>query len=130
MQRTANKRTARRNRQRRTPDREVDEVDAVVVLDDNGQVQRVSGAARQLLDLGSHKITGEPFFDRVHPDNRNRVLWDLSEMAGRGRQKVTWLLRLKTGLGPWQWFKLIAVNRLTRPNDPGIFLTLFERGHA
>lgn len=130
MQRTAHTPPARRRQRRETPDHPIDDVDAVVVVDNDGTVQRVSGAAQQLLHLRSQTLTGEPFFERVHPDNLNRVLWDFAEMAGRGRHRVTWLLRLKTGLGPWQWFKLVAVNRLTRPEKPGIYLKLFERGQS
>lgn len=112
----------------RTPDAFIDEEQAVVVLDVKGTIQHITGPARRMLDLGSRTVTGQRFFPRVHPDHLNRVMWDLAEMAVRGRQHATWLLRLKTGLGPWQWFKLEATHRLTRNEGARIILRLFERG--
>ena len=101
---------------------------AILVLDEDGDIQHISRTARRLLDLGSSTITGKSFFDRVHPDHLNRVKWDLVQMIIRGKQRVTWLLRLKTGLGPWQWFKLQAVNSLGEAAKEGIVLWMHERG--
>lgn len=101
---------------------------AILVLDEAGDIQHISRTARRLLDLGSSTITGGSFFDRVHPDHLNRVKWDLVQMTIRGKQRVTWLLRLKTGLGPWQWFKLDAVNGLGANEQHGIVLWMHERG--
>lgn len=101
---------------------------AILVLDEGGTIQHISRTARRLLTLGAGTITGGSFFERVHPDHLNRVKWDLVQMTIRGKQRVTWLLRLKTGLGPWQWFKLEALNCLGANEQGGIVLWLHERG--
>lgn len=106
------------------------EEQAILVLDEAAQIRYISRVARRLLDLGSTPLDGGSFFDRVHPDHLNRVKWDPVQMTIRGKQRVSWLLRLKTGLGSWRWFKLQAVNCLTDHEQKGIVLCLREReGH-
>jgi len=112
----------------RSFDESFHEDQAILVLDEDGDIQHISRTARRLLDLGSGTITGGSFFDRVHPDHLNRVKWDLVQMTIRGKQRVSWLLRLKTGLGPWQWFKLQAINSLGETARKGIVLWMHERG--
>ena len=121
-------RPAARPPRTRSFDENFHEDQAILVLDEDGDIQHISRTARRLLDLGSGTITGGSFFDRVHPDHLNRVKWDLVQMIIRGKQRVTWLLRLKTGLGPWQWFKLQAVNSLGETAKEGIVLWMHERG--
>lgn len=112
----------------RSFDHNFHEEQAILVLDEAAEIQHISRVARRLLDLGSTPLDGGSFFERVHPDHLNRVKWDLVQMTIRGKQRVSWLLRLKTGLGPWQWFKLQAVNCLSDREQKGIVLWLFERG--
>jgi PAS domain-containing protein len=121
-------RPASRPSRARSFDETFHEDQAILVLDEDGDIQHISRTARRLLDLGSSTITGGSFFERVHPDHLNRVKWDLVQMTVRGKQRVTWLLRLKTGLGPWQWFKLDAVNGLGAQDRHGIVLWMHERG--
>ena len=104
------------------------EEQAILVLDETAQIQHISRAARRLLDLGSTPLDSDSFFDRVHPDHLNCVKWDLVQMTIRGKPRVSWLLRLKTNLGPWRWFKLKAVNCLNDHEQKGIVLSLHKRG--
>lgn len=99
-----------------------------ILLDDEGTIRHVSDGARALLDLGSRSLTGEPFFDHVHPRRLKPILHDLTEMTARDKQRATWLLRLKTGLGPWRWFRVEVENRLGRSDRAGFVLRLHERG--
>ena len=105
------------------------EEQSLIVLDGEGTIRHVSDEARELLDLRPHALDGEPFSERVYPNQRSRVRRDLTGMTAHEKQRATWLLRLKTGLGPWQWFKVEAENRPGGDdNPPGIVLRLFERG--
>lgn len=99
-----------------------------ILVDDKGTIQHVSDGARELLDLGSRSLTGEPFFGRVHPRQLKPVLHDLTEMTARDKQWATRLVRLKTGLGPWRWFRVEVENRLGRSDRAGFVLHLHERG--
>jgi len=112
----------------RSFDHNFHEEQAILVLDEAAEIQHISRVARRLLDLGSTPLDGGSFFERVHPDHLNRVKWDLVQMTIRGKQRVSWLLRLKTGLGPWQWFKVEAENRIGGNDPSGIVLRLLERG--
>lgn len=104
------------------------EEQSLIVLDGEGTIRHVSDEARELLDLRPHALNGEPFSECVHPNRRSRVRRDLTGMTAREKQRATWLLRLKTGLGPWQWFKAEAENRLGGDDPSGIVLRLLERG--
>ncbi|MEF8796410.1 MAG: PAS domain-containing protein [Salinivenus sp.] len=104
------------------------EEQSLIVLDGEGTIRHVSDEARELLDLRPHALNGEPFSECVHPNRRSRVRRDLTGMTAREKQRATWLLRLKTGLGPWQWFKVEAENRLGGDDPSGIVLRLLERG--
>jgi PAS domain-containing protein len=100
----------------------------LLLLDDEGTIRYASNRARDLLDAQSSTLTGQSFLDRVHPRTTKRVLHDLAEMAVQNKQRATWLLRLQTELGPWQWFKVSATNQLDHTNQQGIVLRLSERG--
>lgn len=105
-----------------------EEAQSLLLLDDEGTIRDVSDRTSDLLDAQSSTLTGQSFFRRVHPRQLNRVLHDLTEMITNDKQQATWLLRLQTDLGPWQWFKVASENRLNRDDRPGIVLRLFERG--
>jgi PAS domain S-box-containing protein len=104
------------------------EEQSLIVLDGEGTIRHVSDEARELLDLRPHSLDGDPFSEWVHPNRRSRVRRDLTGMTAREKQRATWLLRLKTGLGPWRWFKVEAENRLGGDDPSGIVLRLLERG--
>lgn len=109
------------------PSASTDVEPATVVLDDEGIVQKATDRVRHLLDLGPQSLTGQNFLPRVHPEDRPRILRTLVEIGGRGGQHDPPLLRLKTGVGPWQWFKLDV--RPAQPDEGGaIVLRLLERG--
>lgn len=113
---------------RAVPDETAASPKAIVLLDDEGSIEHVSDRAQHLLDLRSRSLTGQSFFGSVHPQDLKRVVHDLTEMVVRDKKHATWLLQLKTGLGPWQWFKIEATNRLGHKRRAGIVLQLFERG--
>lgn len=99
-----------------------------MLVNENGTIERVSQRACRLLDSDIRSLTGQTFLRRVHPRAARRVRHDLAQMVGREKQRASWLLRLKTGLGPWQWFKVEAEDRLNPGETGGIVLKLFERG--
>ncbi len=116
-------------RARRTaPDEVAASPKAILFLDDEGGIEHVSDRARHILDLRNRSLTGQSFFGSVHPQDLKRVVHDLTEMVLHDKKHATWLLQLKTGLGPWQWFKIEATNQLDHEHRAGIVLQLFERG--
>lgn len=124
-----------RNRAARAPSRRdetpaEEEENAVLILSDDGTIEHVSDAARQLLDLGSRPLAGGSFFHRITPEDSFRVKQVLIEMSTEDKGPVTGLIQLKTGLGPWQWFKVEVTTRLRHDEEAGIVLRLFERGNS
>lgn len=102
--------------------------DAVILLNEEGAIQQASDGAQRLLDTKAPSLNGQNFFGRVHPQTRTQVVHDLTQMIVGNKQQATWLLQLKTGLGPWQWFKVKASNRLDDESKAYIVLQIFQRG--
>jgi hypothetical protein len=101
---------------------------AVIVLDDEATIRALSSRAQRVLDLEAHAVTDQSFFRRVHPDDRNRIAWGLMSIATQeDAPPRTWLVRLKTGLGPWQWFKIEAAGHPDGDADNALRLHLYER---
>jgi len=101
---------------------------AVIVLDDEATIRELTTQAQRVLDLEAHAVTNQSFFRRVHPDDRNRIAWGLMTMATQeDAPPRTWLVRLKTGLGPWQWFKIEAAGFLDENAGNALRLHLYER---
>lgn len=112
------------------PAPETDEERARLLLDAQGRLKHVSKAARRLLGYYTSQRIESSFFNLVHEQHRTRIMWELAEMVGRHRQRAEWLVRIKTGHGPWRWYQIQAYNRLHRSQDRGIRLELAPCGAA
>lgn len=110
------------------PQRGATEHQARVVLDGNGKIKQVSKAARRLLGYYSSQYPERCFFSLVREQHRTRIMWDLSEMVGRRRQRAEWLVQMKTAHGTWRWFHVQAYNRLHHSSRSGIMLELTPCG--
>jgi PAS domain-containing protein len=78
---------------------------AALVLDADGTIQHLSRAARTLLEYKPSDTVDCCFFTHVHGHNLHRVMQDLAHMVHDRKQKASWLLRLRTGRGRWQWYR-------------------------
>jgi PAS domain-containing protein len=105
-----------------------DDTDATLVLREDGVIDHVSAGAHRLLDLGSRSLTGHNFFRRIPSDAVARVARTLLDLSARKDGHVTGLLQLKTGLGPWQWFKVEMTPRRRYEDEAGVILRLRARG--
>jgi PAS domain-containing protein len=102
---------------------------AAIALDEQGTIRDTSRKARELLDVDRQAPTGQDFFRLVHPEDRYRVSRKLgSLLTDDNDQRDACLVRLKTGVGPWQWFKMVATNDLDAENPGDLLLRLFQRG--
>jgi len=106
----------------------IDDAEAALVLRDDGIIDHVSTGARRLLDLGSRSIVGGTFFQWIPDDHFGRVARALLDLSPQNDGHVSDLLQLKTGLGPWQWFKVEMTPRRCHEKKAGVILRLFERG--
>ena len=112
------------------PRRESTEHQARIVLDGNGKIKQVSKVARHLLGYYSSQRLKPCFFSLVREQHRTRIMWDLSEMVGRRRQRAEWFVQMKTAHGVWRWFRVLAYNRLHHSSQSGIVLELTPCGAA
>jgi hypothetical protein len=104
------------------------DTDATLVLREDGVIDHVSTAARRLLNLGARPLTGESVFRHVPSEAVGRVARALSALSARDDGHATGLLQLKTGLGPWQWFKIEMTPRRPYEDTSGVILRLYQRG--
>ena len=96
----------------------------VLLLDKNGIIRDASPAACHMLRCEAEEVVQDDFFEMVDDPNLRRVMWDMAEMACRGRTVANWTLRLKTGNGPKRPVRIQAQNRLHRAEHAGVELHL------
>ena len=77
----------------------------VVTLDAEGNIVRLSAAARRLLEYRPEDALQPCFFSHVHAKNQYQVMRDIADMICHGKRHANWLLRLRTSRGRWRWFK-------------------------
>ena len=94
----------------------VDAQEAVLVLDEGGQIQALTPEARRLLDYRPEQAITPSFFAHVHTKGLYRVLRDVAEMTFHGRQEASWRVQLRTGQGRWRWIDATVSNRLDQPS--------------
>ena len=89
----------------------------VISVDGNGSIQGMSGTARRMLGYGASDDIDPYFFTHVHGQNMHRVMRDLAHMVKAHTRHTSWLVRLQTRTGRWQWFRIEVVNRLQAPEQ-------------
>lgn len=94
-----------------------------LALDAEGNVKRLTDAARRLLEYRPGQNFDPCFFTHVHGKNLYQVMRDVADMVCYGKEKASWLFRLRTGQGRWRWYRATVTNQLDPP-DPAITVTL------
>jgi PAS domain-containing protein len=89
----------------------------LLALDREGTIQSLTPAARSVLEYTSDAHVDACFFSHVHARNMRRVMHDLADMVCRGKQRVQWLLRLRTGNKRWRWYRAFVQNCLGQRED-------------
>ncbi len=83
-----------------------------IVVNAEGTIQYVTPAARRLLEYRHDDELPPCFFSHVHGRNMYQVMRDVADMVCYGKPKATWLLRMRTGRGRWQWVRATVTNHL------------------
>lgn len=89
----------------------------VISLDENGTIQGLSLTARRMLGYHTDDTIDPYFFTHVHGQNMHRVMRDLAHMVNAHTRRASWLVRLRTRSGRWQWFRVDVINRLQAPEQ-------------
>lgn len=95
----------------------------VLVVAPDGVIRHTTRAARRLLAYADEQLHAS-FFSLVHTKNLYRVMRDVADMVCFGKQRASWLLRMRTGEGGWQWVQASARSELGSEEQPGILILL------
>ncbi len=87
----------------------------LVVLSGDGTIRNISPSARRMLEYGHDKDLAPCFFSHVHGRNMYQVMRDVADMVCYGKPRASWLIRLRTGGGRWQWVRATVTNELSGP---------------
>lgn len=83
-----------------------------LVLNAEGTILHITPAARRLLDYRHDEELLPCFFSHVHGRNMYQVMRDVADMVCYGKPRASWLLRMRTGRGRWQWVRASVTNHL------------------
>ena len=79
------------------PAARVSEVDEpVIVVDENARIRRLSSGAESLLGYSESELAGDDITQVVWEGHDNRIMWGISEIAGRCRSQSTWQVAFET----------------------------------
>lgn len=81
-------------------------------LDREGTIQEYTDSVQRVLEYSPDTPLSPCFFSHVHGRNLARVMGDLAHMVNQWKQRARWLLRLRTGIGRWQWYRASVHNHL------------------
>lgn len=90
----------------------VDTHSPAIVLDAEGTIRHITPAARRLLEYRHDEDLLPCFFSHVHGRNMYQVMRDVADMVCYGKPRASWLLRMRTGRGRWQWVRATVSNQL------------------
>ncbi|WP_411278339.1 PAS domain S-box protein, partial [Gaiella sp.] len=80
-------------------------LDLIATVSADGWYLSVNPAFTNLLGFSANELTGRPFVDFVHPDDRARTLADLAEQVGTGGDVVNAVNRHRTKAGGYRWLE-------------------------
>ena len=95
-----------------------------LLLDAEATILYLNRAACRALAIAPGQRIETSFFSHVNRKNLYRVMRDVEEMILYNRPKVSWLIRLRNGLGQWRWFRANARNNLNA--QAGILVELAD----
>lgn len=89
------------------------------ILDTQGNFKFLNQATRKLLGNASEDLLGTSAFERLHPDDRSRVVKDFKRVHHSQQVKIA-PFRIAVGKGSWIWIETTVINKLKHPAVDGI----------
>ncbi len=87
--------------------------DLLVIADFEGNFQTINPAWELTLGYSREELLAAPFFDFIHPDDRQRTFEETSQLA-RGSAGITLLNRCRCKDGSYKWLRWTATADLSR----------------
>ncbi|OPY38625.1 MAG: putative diguanylate cyclase [Methanoregulaceae archaeon PtaU1.Bin059] len=97
--------------------------DIIRILDRDGKITYESPSAARLLGYPAGFMIGKDPLECVHPDDRERVLFDLGQVYDKTNAGIPTEFRIKKADGKYLWVDAIGVNLLGVPGVDGIVIT-------
>ena len=120
---TSSGRTFRKSKNRKRFRKAARPLLPAILIDAEGTIERVTPAARRMLEYSERQSVGSYFFSHVHGKNMYRVMQDVAHMACHRQRRASWLLRLRTGKERWRWYRATVHNHLA---DDGHILIVLD----
>ncbi len=96
--------------------------DAVAVLDPDGRVRFMTGAAGRLTGRRADWLVGRPLFDDVHPDDAPAARAALAAAVADPHAPLSAEFRLRRADGGWVRLEAVGANLLANPAVGGVVL--------
>ena len=93
--------------------------DLVGILELNGNYKFVSESSASVLGIPPEDFIGKNAFDFIHPEDKDRVLKDFSEVNTQKKIKIA-PFRFIDGEGNWRWVETNVTNMIHDPNVGGV----------
>lgn len=96
--------------------------DVITIVDRCGMVVYASPAASGTFGYSTIELIGTDMFERIHPDDHDRVRELLRRAIDDGRSREQTTLRFRHGLGHWITLETVVLNMLADETIRGIVL--------
>ena len=96
--------------------------DIVIIIDKNGTITHVSQSVTEILGYEPTELTDESLTKRVHPEDREEIVSELSEYAEEYGYNNTYTARVRDSEGEWRMIEAQARNLLDDRFVEGIVL--------
>lgn len=100
--------------------------EVIGILDSDGTIVFESPSIEAVLGYKVEEVTGENFFDLMHPDDLKLKKSKFKEILNRPNTPFTVELRLKHKNGEWRDFEVIYTNLLHTPSVNGVICNLHD----
>jgi PAS domain S-box-containing protein len=100
--------------------------DVIAIIDESGMCSYVSSAVTSVSGFSPEEVIGTRGVDFIHPDDRERVLADLIDIAAIPDATKVVEVRTRNKSGEWIWVEIRAANRLDDPFIQGIVLNYHD----
>lgn len=95
-----------------------DGFDLIAVMDAEANYKYIAPTAKSVLGLDPDELIGTHVFDKIHPEDYERIAESLASLTHKGQVNVD-PFRFRNKEGNWQWIESTVTNMLDNPAVEG-----------